>query len=138
MKSSHRVRIILVKFAKVFPFIICAILFILYAECFIALSTCSYATFGNEVSLYTPIAWFVSSFYEYGIYSIVVAIVLAIAMETCIYNKLAILYLLIHLWSKHYLSSVELYEHQIYAIVIANLLVSIFFVWKGVRILTTK
>lgn len=138
MKSSHRARIILVKFAKVFPFIICGLIFILYVECFISLSTNNYIMVGDEVSLNTPIAWFVSSFYEYGIYSIVVAIVLALAMSTCLCNRIAILYLLIHLWSKHYLSSIELYEHQIYAIVIANLLASSFFVWQGVRILTTK
>lgn len=53
------------------------------------------------------------------------------AMETCVYNRLAILYLLLNLGEKHYLSAVEIPAVGIIGITLANLSICSLFLFKG-------
>lgn len=82
----------------------------------------------------TPMAWMIAKVYKFGIYSIFMAIVFAIAFETCIWNKLSIAYCASVLGQQSYFINIELYIEYIYAIVIVNIIISAFFVWKGTTI----
>ena len=137
MNIAHRARIIIVRFAKAFPFILCFILLLSYTESMYATIIGDYATYGNYIVLNTPLSWYIGDLYEYNVYSIIVALMLAFAMETCIYNRLSIMYLLLHIVFKHYIEQYELYIEEIYITVIANILLSGFFCYKGLRILTS-
>ena len=138
MNIVYKSRVILIRFAKVFPFILCFIVFLSLSEAFYALIQNDYVLFNDGITLNTPISWKVAQFYQIGVYSIIIAIFLSISFETCIWNKLSIFFLCVLMIEQKIFPTIELYEYQIYAIVIANLLVSGFFVWKGIRILTNK
>ena len=130
---TTKARILLIRFAKVFPFVICFILALSLSDCLQALITEDYVLIGSEVTLNIPFAWFIAKYYEYSLYSIIVASVLAVSLETCIYNRLATAYLVVQLGEKELFSNVELDIEWVYFIVIANLCVCLFFVYKGIK-----
>ena len=130
----YRARVALIKFAKVFPFILCLILFISYLESLFAICFRSYALYDGCMTLNTPISWFIARYYEYDMYAILVAILLSISVETCIYNKLGILYLFMHLCTKPIISSIEISVLGIILIIVANLCINAFFISKGLKI----
>lgn len=138
MNVVYQSRILLIRFAKVFPFILCFLVAISFSETLFALLTESYAQMDGCIIPNTPVSWFIARQYEYGIYSVVAALALSVAFETCIYNKLSIVYLTFVLWEKFYFAEIELYPEYIYAICIANILICGFFVWKGIMILTNS
>ena len=92
--------------------------------------------FDENVYLYKPISWSIGEYFKYDFVSLFVFIVLSYAIETCIYNKLACLYLGVNLYEKSYFSTIELYPEYIYIICTTNILISGFFVFKGIKILT--
>lgn len=134
---KHKTRVLLIRFAKSFPFVICFIVLFSYSECLIALTTNNYAIYDGAIIPNTPMSWCIARNYEYGVYSIIAAIVLSVAMETCVWNKLAIVYLIVQLLEKHYFENIELYVETIYAIIVVNVAICCFFVWKGVKIVSS-
>lgn len=89
--------------------------------------------YDSTALLYTPINWWFAQYYEYTMVTIIIAMIMSFAMETCIYNKVAIVYALCNLLLKSVITF-ELDEHGIYTIVILNILVSTFIVYKGLTI----
>ncbi len=138
MNLVYKSRIGLIRFAKVFPFILCFIVLVSLSETLFALVLSDFVVFDGNIIPSTPFAWFVGEKYEIGIYSVLLAIFLSIAFETCIWNKASEVYLLIYLKQQVYFPTIELYPEYIYAICIANILICGFFCYKGVRILTSS
>lgn len=134
MNIVYESRILLIRFAKVFPFMLCFLVAISFSETLFAILTESYANMDGYVILNKPISWFIARQYEYGIYSIIVALALSIAFETCIWNKISIAYLTFALWEKTFFDF-ELEPTMIYVICIANIIVAWYLIWKGFRIL---
>ena len=134
MNLVYKSRIGLIRFAKVFPFVLCFIVLVSLSETLFALILSDFVVFGGSVTPNTHFAWFVGEKYEIGIYSVLLAIFLSIAFETCIWNKTSEVYLLIYLKQQVYLPTIELYPEYIYAICIANILICGFFCYKGIRI----
>lgn len=128
---AHKTRRLLVNIAKVLPFAICAIVLIHYTETLFAILSNSFVEYCGCVVYKTPISWFIASYFEYGIFTIAISFILAIAMETCVYNRIAILYLLLNLGEKHYLSAVEIPAMGIIGIALANLSICSLFLFKG-------
>jgi hypothetical protein len=83
-----------------------------------------------------PISFFIGQYFEYNLQMLAVLCVISVAIETCIYNKLACLYLGVNLLEKSYFDF-ELDIWQIYIIATANLIVSGYFAYKGFKILLT-
>ena len=133
---ANRFRRLLVRIGKMLPFAACAFLFEHYSECLISLIGNRYVVYDGNVILYTPASFLVGSYIEYNIQALFVLVVISIAVDTCIYNKLACLYLGVNLIEKSYFASVELYVEYIYVAVLLNMLASGFFVYKGFVILT--
>ena len=140
MKSDglNKIRFFLINIGKTLPFVLCAIVFISYSECIYALITEDFVEYGDCVTLNKPISWAIGNLFEYNIQALFVITVLSFAIKTCIYNKLAIIYLFVNLWEKSYFMTVELYIEQVYIIVIANIIISSFFVYKGIKMITNK
>ena len=134
----HKARVTLIRLGKVLPFFVCFIVFIAYAECFISLLSESYVQYGEYTLVDQRLSWLIGRYFEYNIQMLVVMTIICYAIETCRWNKLTILYLAAQLWEKSYLATVELYPEYIYAVVIANILVSGFLCCKGLKILTSK
>ena len=138
MNLVHKSRIWLIRFAKVFPFLLCFIVLVSLSETLFALILNDFVVFDGGIIPNTSFAWFVGEKYEMGIYSVLLAIFLSIAFETCIWNKTSEVYLLVYLKQQVYFPTVELYPEYIYAICIANILICGFFVFKGTQILINK
>jgi len=138
MNLVYKSRIGLIRFAKVFPFILCFIVLVSLSETLFALVLNDFVVFDGGIIPNTPFSWFVAEKYEIGIYSVLLAIFLSIAFETCIWNKTSEVYLLAYLKQQVYFPTIELYPEYIYAICIANILICGFFCYKGIRILTNS
>lgn len=135
MGTTYKARVFLVRLAKVFPFVLCTIVCISYFESLYALLFESYYEIEGSMILYKPISWTIGKVFLYEWYTIAMAVVLSFAMETCINNKLCILYLCANAWERDFFITIEMYEEYVYVIVIANIIISAFFVYKGTTIL---
>ena len=134
MNFVYKSRIGLIRFAKVFPFILCFIVLVSLSETLFALVLSDFVVFDGGVTPNTPFAWFIGEKYEIGIYSVLLAIFLSIAFETCVWNKESEIYLLVLLKQQTYFPTIELYIEYIYAICIANILICAFFCYQGITI----
>lgn len=134
MNLVHKSRIGLIRFAKVFPFLLCFIVLVSLSETLFALAVSDFVIFDGGITPNTPIAWFIASKYEFEIYSVLAAIFLSIAFETCVWNKASEIYLLVFIKQQTYFPTIEMYTEYIYAICIANILICGFFCYKGVKI----
>lgn len=102
----------------------------------IALATHDFIRYNGTIILNTPISFAIGLYFEYDTLVCVLSFVLSIAIDACKWNLWATFYLLIHLIEKSYFDF-ELDEWQIYVIAIANLIVSGYFTYKGIKILLT-
>lgn len=135
MSIVYKSRVLVVRFAKVFPFILCFVVFISYAEGLYALANENYCTFDNSIVLYKPVSWFIGNLYLYDWRTVALATVLSFAMETCLANKACVIFLLINELERLYFITVELYPEQVAAIITINALVCAWLCWKGVQML---
>ena len=138
MSLVYKSRIGLIRFAKVFPFLLCFIVLASLLETVFALVLNDFVVFDGGITPNTPFAWLIAEKYEIGIYSVLLAIFLSVAFETCVWNKASEIYLLVYLRQQTYFPTIELYPEYIYAIIAVNLLCSGFFVLKGITILFQK
>jgi hypothetical protein len=106
-----------------------------YSETAFALATIDYLHYDGVVILNTPISFFVGQYFEYNLQMLAVLVIISIAIETCIYNKLACCYLGVNLMEKSYFDF-ELEPTAIYIICLANIIVAGYLTWKGIYILT--
>ena len=133
----HKARVWLVRLGKVLPFAICFIVMLSYSETAFNLATNDLFSWCGIVIPSKPISWFISGYFEYNLQMIIVLVILSIAIETCIYNKLACLYLGINLLEKSYFDF-ELEPTTIYIICVINIVVSFYITFKGIKILLSK
>jgi hypothetical protein len=103
-----------------------------------ALSTQDYIMTDDAIILNKPVSWAIGEYFRYSNPVLVLLAILSFAVETCIWNKLAIAYLFANLAEKELFMAVELYEEYIYAIVGANMIVSALLVYKGIRLVTSR
>lgn len=134
MNLVYKSRIGLIRFAKVFPFLLCFIVLISLSETLFALLISDFVILDGSLTPNTPLAWFIADKYKFEIYSVLAAIFLSIAFETCVWNKASEIYLLVLLKQQTYFPTIELYIEYIYAICIANILICAFFCYKGITI----
>jgi len=133
----HRARIWLIRLGKVLPFVICFIVMLSYSETIFNLATNDLNDWGGIIIPNKPISWLIGQYFEYNLQMLFVLVILSIAIQTCVYNKMACAYLGINLAEKSYFDF-ELYPEYIYAICIVNILICGFFCYKGLRILTSS
>ena len=131
--TIHSFRVLLIRLGKISPFLITFLVFISYVESLLALMTNSLAEYNGEVVLYKPLSWAIASYFEYDMYVVAFMTILAISIETCIWNKISLLYLFIQLIEKGLLAHVMLDLWAYYIIVITNALISLVLTLKGIR-----
>ena len=130
----HKARVWLIRLGKVLPFVICFIVMLSYSETAFNLATNDLFSWCGIVIPSKSISWFICGYFEYNLQMLVVLCVVSIAIETCIYNKLACLYLGINLLEKSYFDF-ELEPTTIYIICLANVIVAGYLTVKGIKIL---
>ena len=110
MNLVYKSRIGLIRFAKVFPFLLCFIVLISLSETLFSLLISDFVILDGSLTPNTPLAWLIADKYEFEIY------------------------LLVLLKQQTYFPTIELYIEYIYAICIANILICAFFCYKGITI----
>lgn len=135
MNLANGARRLLINIGKLMPFILCFILNITYLECGYALIFRHFIYYHDYITLDTPISFVVGNVLEYDLLVVLVTLIISVAIEACKWNLWADCYLFLHLCCKFYFNF-ELEIWQIYFIIIINLIISLFFVCKGVKILT--
>ena len=133
MNIILRTRYALVRIGKALPFVICFLAIMSYAETVFALATNDLVSCGGNIIPNTPVSWFIGNYFEYNMQTLIVVAIISVAVETCVWNKLACIYLGFNLWEKYYFASVDLYAEYIYMVAVANIIVNAFFVYKGVK-----
>lgn len=128
-------RRLLIHVGKMLPFVLCGVVFVACLEIAFAVATNDYLLYDGVVILNTPISFFIGRYFEYDLLVCIVTLIISIAIEACRWNLWATFYLFVHLAEKSYFDF-ELDIWQIYTIAIANLIVSGYFTYKGIRILT--
>jgi len=131
----YKARLLLIWIGKALPFGICTLSLISHAESAYALMLDRYIYFGSYIILDTPISFFIGSYFEYNLQMLLVLFVISISVETCIYNKLACIYLGVNLIEKSYFDF-ELEPDTIYIICMLNIAISGYLTYKGIKILT--
>lgn len=133
----YKARTLLIRLGKVLPFIVCFIITISYTESAFALLTNDFIGYDGYVIPNKPISFFIGQYFEYNVQMLFVLFVISIAIETCIYNKLACLYLGVNLIEKSYFDF-EIEVNTVYVIAIINIIVSTWITYKGIKMLTIK
>lgn len=123
-------RKLLIRFGKVLPFAICTLALINYAETAFALATSDYFMYDGIVIPNTPLSFLVGLYFEYNLQFLLVLIIISIATSTCVYNKLACIYLGFNMLEKSYFDF-ELEPTYIYMICIVNIIIAAWLVYKG-------
>ena len=127
----YRARKELIYCGKVFPFLICAIVTISYLESFKALFVYEYIQVDEEVYLYKPISFFIGEYFELDFPTWLFLAITTIAIRTCKWNKLAVLYLAFQLFEKSYFSTHAWNIDCYYIVIVINAIISCFLVLKG-------
>ena len=133
----YKARTLLIRLGKVLPFVVCFIITISYTESAFALLTNDFIVCDGYVIPNKPISFFIGQYFEYNVQTLFVLCVTSIAIETCLYNKMACLYLGINLIEKSYFDF-ELEVNTVYVIAIINIIVSSWITYKGIKMLTIK
>lgn len=133
--NPHGARKALIMVGKCFPFILCFIILIAYAETLFACLLSHYLMYGGVVIPNTPLSFIVGLVFEYDYLIVVLAFLVSIAIEACKWNLIADFYTFFHLLEKSYFDF-ELPIESIYIIVIANILASGYIVFKGIKTFT--
>ena len=129
----HKARVWLIRLGKVLPFAICFMTMLSYSETAFNLATNDLFYWNGVVIPNYVISWRVGKICEYNLQMLAVLVIISIAIETCIYNKLACLYLGVNLLEKSYLDF-GLEPTYIYIICLANIIVAGYLTYKGLTI----
>lgn len=134
-RIAHKTRIALIRLGKSLPFIVCAIVLISYLENINSFISEDFVIYDGYAIPNKPISYLIGSYFEYNALFLSFLTIVSFAIETCLYNKLAIFYLAINLYEKSYFTN-HVYDNEIYYIVaIINALICVFFCCKGIKIL---
>lgn len=124
-------RRLLIRIGKILPFVLCFIVCISYTESLYG----NVIVYGDISFIETPISFFVAEYFEYDLLSLVVMLTISVAIETCYWNKLAIIYLCINLYERSYFATTEISEEAALLFAILNIITSGFLAFKGIYLL---
>ena len=124
-------RRLLIRIGKILPFVLCFIVCISYTESLYG----NIIVYGDISFIETHISFFVAEYFEYDLLSLVVMLTISVAIETCYWNKLAIIYLCINLYERSYFATTEISEEAALLFAILNIITSGFLAFKGIYLL---
>lgn len=129
----YRARKEMIYCGKFLPFLICAVVCISYLECLKALLTYDILEFSDGVYLNKPVSFAIGEYFELDFPTLVFLAIISVAIKTCKWNKIAVIYLAFQMFEKSYFSNhcwdcIEGY----YIVVVLNATISSFLVIKGI------
>lgn len=124
-------RKLLIELGKSLPFVICFIVAVSFIETAIAVAFGNYMAYNGVLIPNTPISFYIASYFRYDWTLVIVLSILSVAIRTCIWNKLCVLYLALQIFERQYFTF-ELYEKDILLTSTVNLIVCGYLIYKGV------
>lgn len=118
---------------KILPFFLCFIILLTHTETIFAILSTKIVYYEGLILYDTPISFFIARYIKIDILVIISTTIASFAIESCIWNKLSILYIFSVIIQKYYFESFELNEYVIVIILVTNILISAFLVFKGIR-----
>ena len=137
MTVIRKARILLIRLGKKLPFVYCGIVLISYAETIFGIMLGNVVQWSDFTIPNKPILHYIGKYAEYELLMLLVLCVLSVAIETCIFNKLACGYLGVNLAEKSYFDF-ELEPTAIYIICLANIIIAGWLTFKGIKIILTS
>ena len=128
----------LIVVSKAIPFVLCALICVSYVEIAISLACDDLVRMGEYIVPNVPFSWLIGQYFEYSYPLVVFLLIIVYAMSTCKWNKFACYYIGFALLEKRYFNDIELEIEYIYIVVVANIVISTFLVFKGVKIVTKQ
>ena len=137
MISANSARRLLINSGKVLPFALCFILSVSYTETLVAVVTEDFLEYEGYVVLNTPISFRIANVFRYDWLIMILVFVISIAIEACKWNVYTSMYLAVHLLEKHYFTF-EMEMGSVALVAGLNLIIAVFFVYKGCCIFIKK
>lgn len=134
MKLVYNARLTLIRGGKIFPFVLCFMVMLTYAETAFACALSDFAGYGGYVVPCKPLAWLIGRYFEYNAQMLMAIVVVSVSVETCIYNKMACMYLAINLLEKS-MFTFEMELSTIYVVCAVNVVAVGYLSYKGVKII---
>ena len=131
----RQARILLIRFARVFPFAICVFVIVSYIEAIYSISFSDYSFIASE-HCFIPtkhLSWIIGNMYTYNMWTVFVALFLAVCFETCLYNRLSIVYLMLNLMQRRIFLNIEVTETTAIAVSLINIVCAMYLVYKGCK-----
>ena len=119
-------------FGKSCPFLLCFIVLFSDIENIIAITTCNVVLCDGVLIYNTPISFMIGNCFEFDIVFLLLILLVSFSIETCIYNKTAIFYLILILYRKSYFETHDAFSDNEYiCILVICALISMFYILKG-------
>lgn len=123
---------------KYAPFVIVAIVTLSNIETLYSIITQRYSVFDGITIYYKPISWWIGERFELSIAWIVALFVLSFGVEACVWNRACIVFLSFVIWQKDFFLKHTIDETYFAIVLIANSMIGILLVLKGICIIKLK
>lgn len=134
MNMVTSARRMLVRTAKLSPFILCFLVLISYVENLYAIFTENYIVYDDYLIYNTPISFAIAMRMEYDVLLMILATIASMAIEACIYNLLATTYLWLNLYQRYALWEYGAFDDATYLVVIfINIIFLTWITYKGIN-----
>ena len=132
-------RKILIRSGKVIPFILAFVVVIGYVESTYALITDNYEMYADsDVVLFTPISNYIGSIVYIDWFDVLLLYVLAVALEFCWRNMLAVHYLLLNLAVRTLVEHVYIESGIVIGLASFMALAGLYCTYGGIKILSSR
>jgi hypothetical protein len=133
--TVRRARILLIETGKTLPFVFCLVVTVSYCENLHSMITDDFVLYDGSFVLNKPVSWFIGQYVEYDMVTVVILLVISVSVETCVWNKVSILYLSVQLAEKEMFISTEFSTAVVYVICVINIAISGYLTYKGMSTL---
>lgn len=136
---ANAARKTLIRFGKIFPFVLCSIISISYIENLYIVLTFNVIIVDGIIIYNTPLSFMIGMKLEYDVLFSFISSIISLSVEVCKYNLMAIAYIWLNLTERHYFFNNRPCDNEIYYIIcLANILVAGYLTVKGIKILINK
>ena len=132
-RTVIRARVLLIESGKTIPFVLCLVVAVSYCEDLNALVTEDFVMYNGYLVLNKPVSWFIGRYIEYDMVTVLIIAVISVSVNTCVWNKVAVVYLIIQLGEKEMFQTVEMQTTCVCIVCVMNIITSGFLTMKGFR-----
>lgn len=131
----YQVRRLLILVGKMLPFVLCFVVLLCSIETIYCVLSDNLIKCGEYTLLNTKMSFALAPLFDYGYLVLALLFILSISIESCIHNKLALLFLCDYEFQGDYFASVEVTTTIVICVTLINAMLCVYFVQKGIKVL---